>query len=268
MTLPIKLISTDFDGTVHSDLEHPPVPLALQALVGGLQSRGTVWIINTGRDLPSLTDSLRAARLSIQPDYVVTVEREIYARHNSQYLPFTDWNKGCTQAHRDLFNAIEPILPKALAWIQERFNATIYEDAYSPFCLIAQSPEQADAIHAQLDLFFQNIPDLAVVRNGIYARFGHRAYNKGSALAEIARRLEISAQHIFAAGDHLNDLPMLSTEYARCLTAPDNAIDAVKEVVREQNGYVSGEPYGFGVVRGLEHFLKLAEEVSGSLAAS
>jgi hypothetical protein len=49
---------------------------------------------------------------------------------------------------------------------------------------------------------------------------------------------------------------MLSREHARWLVAPSNAIDLVKEVVRRQEGFVSNEPHGYGVARGLEFFLE------------
>src|SRR5690349_13340464 len=75
---PIKLISTDFDGTVHTDFESPPVPRELEILIGSLQKRGVIWVINTGRDLTSLLETLTKAGLSVRPDYVVVVEREIY----------------------------------------------------------------------------------------------------------------------------------------------------------------------------------------------
>ena len=102
--------------------------------------------------------------------------------------------------------------------------------------------------------------DLALVRNDVYARFSHVGFNKGTALAEIARRLGVAREHIFAAGDHLNDLPMLSGEFARCVAAPDNAVPAVKELVRKQGGYVSHQPWGHGVARALEHFLSLSDK--------
>ena len=66
----------------------------------------------------------------------------------------------------------------------------------------------------------------------------------------------VARDHVLAAGDHLNDLPMLSGEFARCLAAPDNAVGAVKDAVRRQNGYVSHQPWGHGVARGLEFFLE------------
>ena len=99
-------------------------------------------------------------------------------------------------------------------------------------------------------------PQLAVVRNDVYARFSHASYNKGTALAEIARQLGVSRDETFAAGDHLNDLPMLCGTYARCVVAPDNAVPAVKEIVRQQNGYISHQPWGHGVARGLEFYLE------------
>src|SRR4029079_17614950 len=87
-------------------------------------------------------------------------------------------------------------------------------------------------------------------------RFSHKAYNKGTALAEIARRLNITPEEIIAAGDHMNDLPMLSQEFAKWLVAPMNAIDSVKETVRRQNGYVSEKHCGHGVAHGIPHGLR------------
>ena len=63
---------------------------------------------------------------------------------------------------------------------------------------------------------------------------------------------------IVAAGDHLNDLPMLSSEFARWLVAPVNAIDKVKEAVLRQNGYVSEKHCGSGVAHGISQVLKAA----------
>jgi hydroxymethylpyrimidine pyrophosphatase-like HAD family hydrolase len=102
-----------------------------------------------------------------------------------------------------------------------------------------------------------------VMRNNVYARFCHSDYHKGTALGEIARRLSIGVNHIFAAGDHLNDLPMLERRHAGCLMAPGNALEAVKSAVRRQGGYVSKLPHGHGVLDGLKHYI-----ASGSKEAS
>lgn len=251
----ISLISTDFDGTLHAEFEDPPVPLDLQLLLGNLQQGGAKWIINTGRDLSSVMEGIARSRLSVHPDFLVTVEREIFYLDGSHYHPLSEWNQGCSDAHQELFARIRPDVRKLEAWVSQRFRATLYEDAFSPFCLIAESNEDANAIQSFLEDYCARIPNLSVVRNDIYARFSHTSYNKGTALGEIARRLGISQQGILAAGDHLNDLPMLSATFAGCLVAPDNAIPVVKETVRQQNGYISHQPWGHGVARGLEFYL-------------
>jgi hydroxymethylpyrimidine pyrophosphatase-like HAD family hydrolase len=262
MSLPIQLISTDFDGTLHSGFENPPIPGDIERIIGHLQTRGAKWVINTGRDLPSLMDELAKAQLKVRPDFVVVVEREIYKLENSEFVSVDEWNQACTREHAELFRQVRPRVAAIERWISERYKAVVYEDVYSPFCLIADNVSDAEAIHNHLSVYCKDIDHLTVMRNDIYARFSHVAYNKGTALAEIARRLGIAREQVFAAGDHLNDLPMLSTEYARWLVAPVNAIPIVKETVRRQNGYVSEESHGYGVARGLEHFL----EASGVLA--
>jgi len=256
MNHPLKIISTDFDGTFFAEFENPPVPEELQRLIGQLQAAGTKWVINTGRDLSSLLEALARAHLSVRPDYLVVVEREIYVHEKSQYVGWEDWNRTCAQAHADLFARVRADLPRLVAWVNERFDASVYEDSYSPFCLIAEDNRDADVIHEYLNAYCAQVPRLTVVRNDVYARFSHEAYSKGTALSEIARRLGVRRDHILAAGDHLNDLPMLSQEHARWLVAPSNAIELVKQTVRRQDGFVSDEPHGYGVARGLEFFLE------------
>lgn len=253
--LPIQMLSTDFDGTLFAEFEDPPVPLKLQKLIGELQAQGVIWVINTGRELSSLMEALGRARLSVKPDYLVLVEREIYCRENSQYVELADWNRDCTHAHAELFLRVREDVPHLMKWVNERFRATVYEDPYSPFCLIAERNEDADIIHEFLNQYCENIPNLTVVRNDVYARFSHAGYNKGTALAELSRRLQIAPDNVLAAGDHLNDLPMLMQKYARYLVAPRNAVERVKSLIKSQKGYISHLPHGHGIADGIEYHL-------------
>ena len=257
--MPIKLLSTDFDGTLFAEFENPPIPKHLLDLIGELQARGVIWVINTGREMASLMEVLGRAHVPVKPDYLILVEREIYIHKNSQYLGLAEWNDECHRAHEELFRRIQPDLPRLRSWVDERFSASVYEDPYSPFCLIAENLGDADVIHQYMEEYCKEVPDLQVVRNDVYARFAHSRYNKGTALAELSRRLNISADEIFAAGDWLNDLPMLDQRYARYLAAPANAIDAVKEAVAVQGGFVSALPRGHGVAEGLKYFLEQGE---------
>jgi HAD superfamily hydrolase (TIGR01484 family) len=258
MSLPIQLISTDFDGTLFAEFENPPIPAHLLKLIGDLQAQGAKWVINTGRDMSSLMEAMARSHVTIKPDYLVLVEREIHRHHESQYVGLNDWNTECHRAHEELFVRVRRDMPRLVSWVNSRYDATVYEDAYSPFCLLAGNNGDADAIHDYMVEYCKEVPNLQVVRNDVYARFAHTNYNKGAALAEIGRRLEITHHHTFAAGDHLNDLPMLLPRYARFLAAPSNAIEAVKKVVRENDGFVSDLGQGHGIAEGLKFHLQKA----------
>jgi len=252
---PIQLLSTDFDGTLFAEFEQPPVPLALQELIGQLQAAGVTWVINTGRDMAALMECMGRAHLKVRPDYLVLVEREIYRRDHTRYVGLEDWNEACHRAHETLFHRVRRDLPEIVSWINGKFDATLYEDGYSPLCLIASNSEDADAIMGYLETYCSSVPGLTIVRNDVYARFSHTAFSKGTALAEIQRRLDLTPQHTAAAGDHFNDLTMLSSTVAHHLIAPANAVEPVQHLVRSQRGIVSPLPCGLGILDGLQQIL-------------
>jgi hypothetical protein len=258
MSLPIKLISTDFDGTIFAEFENPPIPPELQDLIGDLQSRGAKWVINTGRDMSGLMEALARSKISIEPDFLVLVEREIHIHDGVRYVGHEDWNAQCTRSHEELFTRIIPDLPRLTDWVNARFHATLYQDPYSPFCLIAGNKADAETINQYLQEYCHGIPDLTIVRNDVYTRFSHANYNKGAALAELTRRLKLQPEHVFAAGDHWNDLPMLSREYAHYLASPSNAIEPVKAAVLRHGGRVSELPCGNGIAESLAYYLQKA----------
>src|SRR5580700_9941553 len=114
---PIKLLSTDFDGTLFAEFENPPIPKHLIELIGELQSRGVIWAINTGREMSSLMEILGRAHIGIKPDYVVLVEREIHVHKNSQYIGLQDWKDECPRSHEELFHRVRADLPRLRSWV-------------------------------------------------------------------------------------------------------------------------------------------------------
>src|SRR6185369_11246237 len=123
MPEPMKLISTDFDGTLFAEFENPPIPQKLQKMIGDLQAQGAKWVINTGRDMSSLMEALARSRVSIEPDYLVLVEREIHWHQDSRYIGLEEWNTACTRAHADVFALVKADVPKIEEWINARFHA-------------------------------------------------------------------------------------------------------------------------------------------------
>lgn len=249
-----KIISTDFDGTIFQEFETPPVPRSLETRIGELQSFGCKWVVNTGRDIANVIDCFARAHLGILPDFLVTVEREIYTRSNGKFEPVTEWNSKCYAFHNELFARVQPYLPDLSKWISSNYKAILYSDGYSPLCVIADNNQVMDKIEQHLLEFCKTIPGLDVMRNDVYARFCHIEFNKGTALKEISRMLGIEPTFVVSAGDHYNDIPMLNKQIAHWLVAPSNAVQKVKDHVLAQNGYVSSLPAGFGVLDAINYF--------------
>lgn len=248
----LKLISTDFDGTIHEDFADAPIPVALERRLGELQASGVIWVINTGREMASLMESLARSHVQIRPDYLILVEREIFRNNRGHYVPVEPWNTRCNQDHARLFADLAVELPDLLEGLQSRYDATFYNDPWSPLCAIARTNPQMDAIEAELSAFAGGWPEMAVVRNDVYVRFSHIGYSKGTALAEMQRILGISPEHTLAAGDHLNDLSMLVPRVARYLVAPANAVPAVKQQIQTHGGWNMEQRTGMAVLAALD----------------
>ena len=100
----IRLLSTDFDGTLVDHFASPPVAPALFALFADLQRCGALWAVNTGRDLAFALDGLRQFEFPMEPDYILTNEREIFHRNpHGEWQDYGDWNLRCIQAHDRMF---------------------------------------------------------------------------------------------------------------------------------------------------------------------
>lgn len=254
MRADIRLISTDFDGTIHEDFAHSAIPIALQETLARLQADGVCWVINTGRDLSSLMESLGRAHCQVQPDYVVTVEREIHQHVRGHYQAVEPWNGNCTRDHAQSFTEHASALDRLMTSLEERFDANFYRDGWSPLCAIARSNAQMDEIQAELEAFCVSVGELVPVRNDVYVRLSHRRYSKGTALQEIQRRLGLTAAQTMAAGDHLNDLPMLRREVAEWLVTPSNGLTVVKAQVEAHGGYLAAGKCGEGILEALTKF--------------
>jgi len=252
---PLQLICTDFDGTIHDDRTNPPIAAEFQEAVSRLQAEGVRWVINTGRDLSSLLEEIARSGMHARPDYVVVVEREIYVHRQAQYIAHQPWNNRCEEVHVRLFAELSDEIPKLFEWVNARFRATVYEDAWSPFCLIAEHPDDTESIVRHLEQWSAGWPMLSVVRNDVYARLSHGDFNKGTALREVSHLCGAAPETVFVAGDHFNDLPMLKKELAHGLVAPANALSEIKEIVRAEGGFVASRNASFGVTEALERWL-------------
>ena len=115
----IKLLSTDFDGTLVNHFATPGVSPALFAGFAELQARGCLWAVNTGRELHHIVEGLVEFEFHIQPDFVLTAEREVFQRApDGTWQDFGDWNKRCLAAHTALFDQSAQLLQDIAVFLE------------------------------------------------------------------------------------------------------------------------------------------------------
>ncbi len=252
----IRLLSTDFDGTLVSHTSEPVLDGRCMQLIGELQRDGAVWAINTGRSVDLLDSGLMDFSFPVHPDFILTSERDVFrpSQNGGRWEAYGDWNERCARDHADLFRSATSVLAEVLDFVEQKTQARVIYEPHGPAGVVAQSEEEMDRVTEFIDQLRERQPKFNYQRNTIYLRFCHADYHKGAALAELARLIEISREEIFAAGDHHNDISMLDGRYAKFPACPANAIDAVKVAVREAGGYVAEQECGAGVYEALRYF--------------
>mgnify|MGYP000058561255 FL=1 len=254
---PRWLLSFDFDGTLVDPDEDPAVSADFFELMKEMRSaHKSCWGINTGRSLMQAVQGLIDARFPILPDYIIAREREIYLPNKfGRWVGNEDWNKRCEREHHKLFRQCRKVLKGLKQWVEDETAAVWGIQKEEPAGIVASTASEMDMIVRKIDGEIESKTSLSYQRNGIYLRFSHKHFHKGTAMLEVARLMGLSKQHAFAVGDSHNDLDMLDPEMAEMLACPANACPEVKLQVARVGGYVATRKASRGVVDALRaHF--------------
>ena len=81
----IRLLSTDFDGTLIAMGSRGRCSPDFAAALEDHSGNGGLWAINTGRTLDHVIDGLEIFDAPVGPDFLLTTEREIYRRDASAH---------------------------------------------------------------------------------------------------------------------------------------------------------------------------------------
>lgn len=256
MPVVASVLAFDFDGTLHDPAEEPPVPPEFFEMLLRLRHRhALVWGINTGRSLAQMVDAFTESAFPFLPDWVVAREREIYFPGGfDRWLPHETWNRTCERQIHGLFKSARKLLDKIRHQIEEATGARWIAMDGEPAGIIARTDEEMEWIVGRLRLLASAEPQLSWQRNSIYLRFGHRDFQKGSSLSEVARHYALGSPRCFAIGDSHNDLEMLDPRHAEMIACPGNAVAEVKQRVAALGGYVAQALHGAGVIEAVRHF--------------
>ncbi len=250
---PQWLLAFDFDGTLVVPDVNPPVdPKFFELLKVIRKSHQSYWGINTGRSLMQTVQGLSDARFPFLPDYIIAREREIYTPNEfGRWIGLTNWNSRCEKDHHKLFKKCRRVLKKIQQWIESETAAIWGMQEGEPAGIVASTAAEMDFIVQKIDQEIEAKPLLSYQRNGIYLRFSHCDYHKGTAMVEVARQLGLATEKTFAIGDSHNDLDMLDLSMARHLACPGNACDEVKACVSSHGGYVAQADASLGTIEAL-----------------
>jgi HAD superfamily hydrolase (TIGR01484 family) len=224
--------------------------------IEGLQAEGVIWAVNTGRSVDLLESGLVDLEFPIQPDFILTSERDIFrpaSNGAAKWEPFGDWNERVAREHAELFQSAESVLAEVVDFVNQKTKARLLYHSAGLEGLVAENEEELDRVTEFIDRARAKQPKFHYQRNTVYLRFCHADYHKGAALAELSRLLGIPRDEIFAAGDHHNDISMLDGRFAKYAACPANAIPEVKAAVEAAGGYVATKTFGAGVHQALQN---------------
>ncbi len=254
--LPGAILSFDFDGTLHDPAGKPPVsPRFFNTIERLRREKGALWGINTGRSIAHVAEGLVDGGFPFTPDWVVAREREVWLPSPSgRWVPLEPWNKDCEKELHRFFKEVRGTLDTIRHEVEEHTGATWIDQPGDPAGLVARTEEEMAWIIGRVEALTAGIPNLGWQRNSIWLRFGHKNYQKGSSLAEVARHFRVQTAQTFAIGDSHNDFEMLSPDVAAMFACPANAVPDIRRHVVSQGGHPCLLGHSEGCVEALEHF--------------
>jgi hydroxymethylpyrimidine pyrophosphatase-like HAD family hydrolase len=271
---PIKLLSTDFDGTLIESSSTEPASVfpikekcseVLALALTELIEQKSVWVINTGRTLDLLFKGLEFFDAPVAPHYVITNERHIHRYHESgDVAALEEWNRRCDEEHDLLFKTAGKFFEQVHRLVAEyEKKVTFFESASGiPDELLVTDEALLDELSARILALPGRPKDFAFQRSHIHLHFCHGSYNKGSSLSELGRLLSIQPKHTLAIGDYHNDIAMLTGDVAAMVACPSNAHPIVKETVQKAGGHISSHPNSRGSAEAIRIYQNLNDTLN------
>lgn len=249
------ILCFDFDGTLIYPESDPVFHPGLGQMIQLLRGQGAAWVINTGRGLNQTIEGLAQHGIYMEPDFIIAQESDIYKPgFFSRWTDYGSWNRQARRAQERFAKDHQPSLQAIRHLVETQTNASFITGGEGEMGIVATSDLELDGICAYIETHIQQYPDIGYHRNGIYLRFSHSGYSKGTALSELARLLGLNASVCFAAGDNFNDLSMLDPRHAHMIACPGNAVVPVKQIVHSRGGFIATRPASEGMMEALTHY--------------
>lgn len=250
------VLSFDFDGTLHLPVLDPPVDPAFFETIRQLRRDGWLWGINTGRSMGQMLEGMLESRFPFLPDFLILRERELFTVGNyGRWQPVADWHKQSERAHKKVFRKAKKLLLQVRQFVEKETGAHWVVQEGDPAGVIAQNEAEMEKIVTYVESHRDKCEILGYLRNGIYLRFSHIDYHKGSTLREFAKLVDVPIERTFAIGDGQNDLDKLVPDVAGMRACVANSHPDVLRHVAKYGGYVTKANASLGAVEALKYYL-------------
>ena len=268
-----KLVATDMDGTLlnsHGELSEENIKALRQAI-----DKGVKIVFTTGRGIRAITKFINALGFNEREEYVIT--NNGVSLYNSKTLECLKVNalkgqdlkflcelglefgakihvydypsEGCVILEENEFAAFERKHIGMPVFIEPDFCLNIIKDNRQAFkVLYLGSEELLDDIQNKIPKYIYE--KFAVVRSlPIVLEIFNKDCNKGNAVRDLGKMLNISKDEIIAIGDQQNDFEMI--KFAGMGVAMGNAIGILKEVAN----YITDTNDNNGVAKVINKFV-------------
>src|SRR5438046_8437687 len=149
----IRLLSTDFDGTLVAHGTDSTLDRGCMEHIEKLQNDGVIWAINTGRSVDLLESGLTDFEFPIHPDFILTSERDIFrpSSNGGKWEPFGDWNERVAREHAKLYGSAESVLAEVVDFVNQKTKARLLYHTAGLEGLVAESEEELDRVTKFID---------------------------------------------------------------------------------------------------------------------
>lgn len=255
------VIVADVDGTLWGDPSLPEgrrlLPRFVARMEEWIESRGLVFVINTGMTFERFQGVFSLQDVPIWPTHALVAETEIYHRMDGNfYVDHQPFNDQSRHARRQVVKQLRPVIDEwvgqwgtqvhILRWQRQKYDVMF-------MCADGDHARRLERLICQT-LSRHGMHHLSVMRNRRMVAIYSGLYSKRRLLAELVRIRGWVPTQVLTIGDDVNDLSMLTKD----LSTPacvGNAVQEVQHQVRTQNGYLARAGFGHGALEAIEWFL-------------
>ena len=247
----IKLIALDFDLTIY-DYRRPADTLHLRSWFERLSSQGVLVGTASGRTFESLRHEITAIGMEWGkpfPSFAIVEEGVILSPDGEPWPGLDQRNRDRALVIDDMNARLLPHFESAANWATA--NQISIERAIStgPFGInvVFDTPANAERVRQQLLTQVPRDWNCRISRNhhiGLGLPIGSE---KGQAVSDLVRRLNLSNHEALVVGDNLNDLCMLDSHHGFRTATVGNAVPEVRNAIAVNGGVQAEGHIAFGV---------------------